>query len=245
MRNINDILYFRQDVAPFLAHLTRRTANRPARQVLEQIIAERQLRSGVSLVSDARFGGFTKEMAENERRRFFSAVCFTETPLAEIHCLLDIASRAVNLEPYGLVFLKERLKEKAVMPVLYFNNHSGAIDSIIQAMFGLKNDSPDEASILLPLVAVFGQKIKPPGVHERPAGLVDFCWEREWRYPSSGPFDFEMDDIFCGLCPHPEIAHFEHLLPNVRFIDPTRNMKWYATALIEARQRVDLKTSVV
>ena len=42
---------------------------------------------------------------------YFSAVCFTETPLNEIYSLLEISRRRVNLKPYGLVFLKEKLQE--------------------------------------------------------------------------------------------------------------------------------------
>jgi hypothetical protein len=48
-----------------------------------------------------------------------------------------------------------------------------------------------------------------------------------------------------GLCPHDEIRKFERLWAPIEFIDPTRNMKWYAEKLIRARQRLDLKYSVV
>jgi hypothetical protein len=51
--------------------------------------------------------------------------------------------------------------------------------------------------------------------------------------------------VFVGLCPHDEIPFFDSLFPPVGFIDPTRNMKWYATKLIAARQRLDLKYWVV
>lgn len=51
--------------------------------------------------------------------------------------------------------------------------------------------------------------------------------------------------LWAGLCPDDEISDFEELFPEVGFVDPRRNMKWDAKKLIEARQRLDLKFSVV
>ncbi len=66
------------------------------------------------------------------------------------------------------------------------------------------------------------------------------------RYPASlADFEFVDEEVFCGLCPHDEIGEFEESYSPIRFIDPRREMKWYATALIECRQRLDLKHSVV
>lgn len=94
--------------------------------------------------------------------------------------------------------------------------------------------------------SVFGKKLTPPGAGAPPAGEVDFRWEREWRYPSSrGNFQFGAEDVFICLCPHEEIEEFEGEYPGFSFIDPTRNMKWYASKLIERRQHFDLKHSVV
>jgi hypothetical protein len=244
MRDISEILLFRGDVSPFLAHLTRILGPLDARARLQRILDERRLIAGTSLVSDARFGGNTLEMSDGERQRLFSAICLTETPLSEVHCLLEIAARAVDLEPYGLLFIKDRLRARGVSPVIYLNNEDGGIDEAVQALFTLK--AVPAASLILPLVAVFGQKVWPPGAHARPAGRVDFLWEREWRRPPIlGPLAFTHEDIFCGLCPHEEIAVFEAAYPSLKFIDPRRNMKWYATELIHARQRLDLKNSVV
>jgi hypothetical protein len=96
------------------------------------------------------------------------------------------------------------------------------------------------------LLSVFGKKICPPGAGAAPAGTIDFRWEREWRYPySRGPLQFDESDVFVGLCPDDEIVRFKMLMPGVDFIDPRRNMKWYATQLIAARRRLDMKFSVV
>src|SRR5688500_16087123 len=106
MRDIDDILMFRGDISPFLVHLTKRTVQVTAAEALRQIINDRKVKPGASLVSDIRFGGFTNQMTPEDQRAFFGAACLTETPLGEIHCLLEIQYRNVNLEPYGLVFLK-------------------------------------------------------------------------------------------------------------------------------------------
>ena len=143
-------------------------------------------------------------------------------------------------------FLKERLKERKVSPVLYLNNTAADIDNVFYGLFSLIATSPAVAEHLLPLISVFGQKVHPMGAPVRPPGLVDFTWEREWRRPAAiGDFEFDDEDIFCGLCPHEEIANFEFAYASIRFIDPLRSMKWYAQALIESRHRVALKYSVV
>ena len=152
----------------------------------------------------------------------------------------------MNLEPYGLVFLKERLRARGVNPVWYLNNEQADKDEVAQALCSLIATHPDEAAQMLPLVSVFGQLIQPPLVANRRGGTVDFPWEREWRYPvASGPFTFDEYDVFVGLCPADEIDGFEELFPYIAFIDPTRPQTWYATKLVEAHPRVDLKSSVV
>lgn len=197
-------------------------------------------------MSDARFGMYTSGMSGARKQKLFSAICFTETPLNEVHCLLEIGYRDVALQPYGLVFLKERLACRGVSPVLYFNNKKADKDEVFQALCSLKDTHTGQAEQILPLIAVFGEKIQAPGTAERPTGAVDFRWEREWRYPfANGPLHFTEDDVFVGLCPHDDIGTFEALFSSVGFIDPRRNMKWYATKLIDARQRLDMKFSVV
>ena len=106
--------------------------------------------------------------------RFFRAVCFTETPLSEIHCLLDIDRRQVDMEPYGIVFLKDRLLTRGVSPVLYLNNSDGTMDSVAKALFRLIQNEPEAAARLLQLFSVFGQKLTPPGYQQPPKGDVDF-----------------------------------------------------------------------
>lgn len=245
-RNIDEVLNFRSDISPFLVHLTRKTdATDSAKETFKLILSDQELRC-INQVSDARFGIYTSKMNPEEKLRFFGAVCFTETPLNEIHCLLEIENRAVELEPYGLVFLKDKLRNLGVAPVLYLNNIMGDKQDALSALGTLARTHRNAAEELLPLISIFGKKVTSPGASSQ-TGSVDFLWEREWRYPhSKGPLSFNIQDhVFIGLCPHEEIEYFENLGSGIEFVDPRRNMKWYAKKLIKARRNHDLKVSVV
>lgn len=246
MRSIDDIMNFRTDISPFLVHLTRMSGEQSARTRLESIIGQRRLKSGPGLVSHASYGFPYARLSEPHVAKYFHAICFTETPLNQIHCLLDVEGRSVNLEPYGLVFLRQRLQERGVAPVLYFNNELGDKPALVQALTQLIDENPDIARQILPFIAVFGRKLPPACQGEPPPGRIDFLWEREWRWPRlTGDFSFDVPDVFIGLCPHNEICHFESMLHPIRFVDPRRNMRWYSAQLIEMRQRLDLTQSVV
>jgi len=247
-RSIEDILSFREDISPFLVHLTRTSQAKgaSARQNLHEIIKLQQLEQRGALVSDVRFAIYTLNMKEEEKRRFFSAICFTETPLNEFHCLLDIDSRKVDLEPYGLVFLKDAMAARGVNPIFYVNNHPADKDPLMAALGGLITTAPEIAEKLLPLMSVFGRKLQPPGAKAPAEGSVDFRWEREWRFPACyGHLPFKPEEVFVGLCPIDEIEEFENAFPGVLFIDPTRNMKWFASKLVDVRKKHNLKVSVV
>jgi len=245
VRGIQDILCFRSDISPFLIHLTRGNEIGTAVENLTSILEYHFLISLGNPISDARFAVSLRNTTHTDKVNLFSAVSFSETPLNEIHCLLEISSREVNLEPYGVVFLKDNLKRKGVSPVIYINNERGDKDSVVRALATLRNSHPDAARQLLPLISVFGRRLRPVGgtYLDRP---VDFTWEREWRYAAaSGLFNFEVADVFLGLCPHEQISNFERQFAPISFIDPQRNVKWYAKKLVRARQRLGLKYSVV
>lgn len=247
MRNIKDVLLFRTDISPFLVHLTRdRTGGLTAADTFRSILTANTLHCGSDALSDARFGINTTRMSNDEKRELFGAICFTETPLNEIHCFLEIDNRSVQLGQYGLVFLKSKLQSKGVSPVLYINNESSNKDQVFQALCSLIQNHRDEAKQILPLLSVFGKKITPPGARNQQIDDVDFLWEREWRYPSVlGDLTFATNDVFVGLCPDDEIDAFEGQYPSIDFIDPKVNPKWYAKKLIDARRRLRMKYSVV
>lgn len=234
-RDRNEILYFRKDISPFLIHLTRPNKGRTAECNLKKIIRERKLIAGDDPISDARFGIANEET----RKQYCRAISFTETPLNEIHCLLKIAGRSCDLEPYGLVFLKDKLRIKGVAPVFYLNNEGDNKLSIIQALCRLIEIEPESAKQILPLISSFGKRL-------RALGDIDFLWEREWRYPSvEDDLQFNESDVFVGICPDDKIDQFEKLFTSFQFVDCQRNMKWYASKLVEARHRHDMKCSVI
>lgn len=245
-RDIKDILLFRSDISPFLVHLTRK-GKYSAKDTLEKIITERKLIAGDEPVSDARFVLNISTTAYEQIKPLLKAVCLTETPLNEVHCLLEIKYRKIKLERYGLAFLKNNLRDKGVSPVLYFNNHEkGNKDDVFEALYSLAKTYPQAAGKFLSLIAVFGYHINQP-LKVKSDKTVDFLWEREWRYPSeSGDLKFTEEDIFVGLCPHNEIDYFENKFNRkVEFIDPMRNIEWYASKLVRARKRLNMKHSVV
>jgi hypothetical protein len=259
-RDIDDVLKFRQDISPFLIHLCRDNNQVTAESALTDILKQKQLKASSYQISDARFGIRMQDMDKMEQESkmdYFSAVCFTETPLMDIHCLLEIQSREIQLKQYGLVFRKDKLKVKGVSPVLYLSNWINdkeekiKRDKIVQALSSLINTPYAEvAKEILPLISTYGYKIQAPDASKRSPGIVDFIWEREWRYPhSKGSFRFSRDDIFVGLCPHEMINDFERRSSknglNIPFIDPCRNTKWYADKLIRARHDSGLDFSVV
>lgn len=247
-RTIDEILHFRSDISPFLAHLTREREEISAKNALHSILEQRSLVVGSESISAAQYAikyKRRKKLEVEELREYFGAVSFTETPISEIHCLLEIEGRKVDLAPYGLVFLKSRLRDRGVSPVMYLNNVDGRMNDAVRAMLYLKKVNEEAAAKILPLISFFGQHITGPD-RSNSSSEMDFSWEREWRYPASeGPFEFDEDDIFVGICPHEEIDEFESELDDVGFIDPMRPMEWYAPKLIEARKRHDLKYSVV
>lgn len=241
------MLYFRNDISPFLVHLTRCFNQKSPRENLEAILSEDKLRYGPKAISDAKYGYDYSKLTDNIEKQFFQAISFTETPINEVHNLLEIAGRGIDLQPYGLVFHKYRLKEKGVSPVLYINNSEGDKDALIQELCSLIVKQPGAAAQLLPFIAIYGKKLNPVGGHSSgESDEKDFTWEREWRVTSgTGVFEFEHDDVFIGLCPHEEISYFESDYPWLEFIDPQRNMKWYAEKLVRARKKADLEYSVV
>lgn len=250
MRRIKDVLYFRQDIAPFLVHLTRERNNVSAATHLRTILRNMTLIPGDTIL-DAQYGRDMNVMRDPRNNpELYTAICFTETPISEAHCLLEIQGRVCNLSRYGLIFLKENLRAQNVSPVLYINNSNGDQDDIFYALNDISNN--DVKRKLLPLLAVFGRKVPLRG-NTRSPGDPDFTWEREWRRPRVyGNLRFRQRDVFIGLCPEDEIQKFETEFPWLKFIDPKQNMKWFADKLIASRTRcqnnnpgLDLSHSVV
>ncbi len=113
-RNIADVLIARKDISPFLAHLTRDSGSDEASDVLTKILKNHSLEVGEFFGGLLRCVFGTNEIPGPARNGATTTpsgvVCLTETPLEEIHCLIDIAGRKNNLQPYGIILLKDIVK---------------------------------------------------------------------------------------------------------------------------------------
>ncbi len=245
MRDINEILVFRNDLSPFLVHLTREYDGRSPGQNLNRILSSRKLKYGNEPMSVARYRYPFGEISLAEMKLYFKAVSFTETPLSEIDSLLEIENRAVNFSPHGLIFLKERCMSKGVAPVFYINNTSGDKDKVVESLCRLTRRDPLAARGILPYVSFFGRKLRPYN-RSRKSGEMDFTWEREWRYASpSGCFEFDESDLFMGLCPHSQIEWFENKFDWLRFIDPRRKLKLYARKIGASKRSAGIRNRLM
>jgi hypothetical protein len=128
-------------------------------------------------------------------------VCFTETPIDQIGVLLHkVSGRNFKPDPYGLVFKKEYIRQQGGNPVFYITKE------IAKPLWPLYNDEPSgEVCKLLALVTVCEEG-------------NDWHWEREWRIV--GNLQFDLEDIYCGLCPTNDISYFENKYSPVKFISP-------------------------
>jgi hypothetical protein len=246
-RDIKDILNFRVDISPFLAHLTKNDESSNAKDKLIHILDKKKLIRGKTAVSAMRFAEGCYYEDPETIQKYLSAICFTETPISEIHTMLEIEGRQVDLQPYGLILMKDRLKNKGVSPVLYLNTYFGKQDitKLVDLMWKSK-DTDDEyreyTKMLFPLISCFGMKLRSEETDEF---IVDFYWEREWRFCMSSELAITDEDIFMGLCLDSEIQWFEGKYDYIKFIDPRRNVKWYAKKLVKTRNDKGITQSVV
>ena len=194
----------KRDFSPLLVHLTRENGPCSAKDVLNVILDEKTLRA--FSYKYCLFGPNLESQSSSLQDKF-KVVCFTETPIDQIDILTTpLQGRKFKLEPYGLVFDKKYISEHSGNPVfyttkeiakplweLYWSQCSGAIDQ-----------PSDEIRKLLALVTLCDES-------------CDWHWEREWRIV--GNLKFDLNDIYCGLCPERDISNFEDRYP-VIFIDP-------------------------
>ena len=199
----DEFLDLKRDYSPFLVHLTKTAMNgTSAKDILAKILKERELKAFNAwclFISD--LGDALTNFAEN-----FKVVCFTETPIDQISLLLrEVYGRKNQPEPYGIIFDKEFIRSKGGNPVFY------AGDTLMPTLWDIykkakTNQFSNEEPRFLALV-------------NRCDEDVDFHWEREWRIV--GNLNFDLSNVYLGLCPEQDIAYFEQKFPPIRFICPT------------------------
>ena len=111
--------------------------------------------------------------------------------------------RNIVLEHYGLVFKKEYIRQQGGNPVFYV---TGVLSASLWRLYqdAVESRFGGEENKLLALVNKCDESI-------------DFHWEREWRIV--GDLKFELNDIYCGLCPEIDISEFESKY-RIIFISP-------------------------
>lgn len=218
-----DFLDKKRDYSPFLVHLTRdseelstdgNTFIMPAREVLDKILFDHTLHACNHFCLFERFGPNSIESSNESVGNKFKVVCLTETPIDQIEVLLEKQEwKTKKFEPYGLVFKKEYIKEKGGNHVFYVSPH------LFATMWQIYNTA---------LAANFAQEENRfLALVNKCDGDFDFHWEREWR--KVGDLEFELINVYCGLCPEEEIEDFKSKYSTIPFISP----KWGINKILD------------
>lgn len=215
-KNINEALDERNDISNFVVHLTKDTSNGSALENLLSIINDEKIRA---YNHHCLFSHMLNTENLDIQKKFYST-CFTETPLENIKYLLDIRGRQVNLQPYGLVFLKQTLLEKGGNPAIYTFQED--LKNYFIKMYD-NNINPHFGS----LINVVKDK-------------HDFYWEREWRI--NGDFNFNCFNIIAIIAPeekHESIRQSlkDSVIKKIIIIDP----KWsYKNFVFELSRNMNI-----
>lgn len=211
--SVEEFLEKKRDFSPFLVHLTKDDDDNMmyAKDALDMILNQKTLKA---------FNHFCLFSTNLEKSRNislqdkFKVVCFTETPIDQINVLLmKVSGRNFKPKPYGLVFQKEYIRSEGGNPVFY------ATTKIANPLWSLYDgeNTCEETCKLLSLVNICQEG-------------NDWHWEREWRIV--GNLQFNLNNIYCGLCPEEDIAYFENKYP-VIFLSPFWGLNKILDRLVE------------
>ena len=199
--SLEEFLNNKRDYSHLLVHLTRSDRGIPASNVLCNILNTHTLKAHNPFCA---WNKGLNEPGNAHLRKKFSVVCFTETPIDQIGALLEpLEGRRRQPEPYGLVFTKKYIRSIEGNPVFYVT--SEIVEPLHEVYERQKIEIDDKECKLLALTTICEEG-------------NDWHWEREWRFV--GDLQFNLNDIYCGLCPKKEIVTFEYAYEPVVFIDP-------------------------
>lgn len=188
---LEDYLYRRSDLSTFVVHLTRDRQNATAKEALDLIVADRELKAGNKQGWALNVG----EAGGDSQR----VVCFSEVPLEHVHSLtVDLQGQQIKLRPYGVALTKATARRKRINPVWYLDGHN--LPHVAGALEDLKESALSEGFQEHPMSKLF------PYI-ERTGPGRQFSWEREWR--CVGDVELEPRDVAFWLCPEDEIDQFE------------------------------------
>jgi hypothetical protein len=186
----------RDDISPFLVHLTRASESCSAIENLVSILKSKKIEARNPHCLVAR--KFDSMNFNRHLQKKFNTVCLTETPLHQISKLIaDIPGRRIKLEPYGLVFKRSEILDRGGSPAIYINADGTNLAAYMLEEFnntfssfcsyGELQDSesyPDEIIHYYALVNIMAKR-------------HDFSWEREWRV--CGDFKFKYHDLIAVI----------------------------------------------
>lgn len=202
--SIEELLDKKRDFSQLLVHLTRDDEFQSAKEVLETILDEQTLRAYNHFCL---FSPNLKELEDTALQEQFKVVCFTETPIDQIEVVLNLVKeRKIEFKPYGLVFKKDYIKQQGGNPVFYITKEIAK--PIWDLYWPLNSDKKPSFNRICKLLALF--TVCEEG--------NDWHWEREWR--TIGDLKFNLNDVYCGLCPEAGIEYFENKYYQVKFISP-------------------------
>ena len=207
----DEFLDKKRDFSPLLVHLTKDDFDYDgefvisAKDVLDTILSEQTLRAF------NHFCLFSPNLTESQNISLqdkFKVVCFTETPIDQIDVLISkVSGRNFEPKPYGLVFKKDYIRQQGGNPVFYITKE---IAKPLWSLYWPLCDKAEEQS--------FGAVCKLLALVNRCDEMIDFHWEREWRVV--GDLQFNLTDIYCGLCPEEDISDFKNKFA-IPFISPS------------------------
>ena len=163
----------RDDISPYVFHLTKDSSDRSAYQCLLSILHDRRIEARNAHC--LHMHKLTQLHVSEYDKDWFKTVCLSEVPMQYLQELIDAHRRTqVRLEPYGLVFDKPTIIACPGQPAIYVNKWRGyepvgaAVDALFSSFCQRGND--EGAWRLLPFINTMAER-------------YDYTWEREWRVP--------------------------------------------------------------
>lgn len=124
----------------------------------------------------------------------FKTVCFTETPLDQIHKLTSESfPRKIKLKPYGLVFWRDEMIDKGANPAIYLNGDGTSLREYLLSEFDRHFKGVRSLYRLSKKEDNYKEIIHYYSLVNLMADRHDFSWEREWRH--GGDFKFAFKNV--------------------------------------------------
>lgn len=196
----------RDDISPFIVHLTRNYPNRGLNNAQTNLINILKKRTIHARHPHCLY----KPVIENSEftttlKKKFNTVCLTETPLHQISKLVArIPGRAINLKPYGIVFWRENLIEEGASPAIYINAKGTNLKKYLLENFRETfNGIESYHKLRAEEKEYYDEIIQYYSLINIIDSHYDFAWEREWRYP--GTLKFQFDEIVAIIAGQPDL----------------------------------------